>query len=585
MPQSLTDSRLANLNANAIYAAFDRYQTRFQAITRRARTRFEDRDWRGMQADAVDRLDLRTKIVDQTLAQIRQRSKNRVRDKLVWASTKAVYSGLIAARDDWELAETFFNSITRRVFSTVGVDPQIEFVDTDFDTPPTRSARPVFRVYPRARSTAALIEDILADCRFRVDYQDLPRDARRVAEGIETHLRAMDAPPSIERVEMLDVVFYRGNGAYLIGRMYSDARVFPLVLALLNPRDGIVVDAVLLTEDQVSILFSFTRSYFHVEAERPYDLVHFLKTIIPRKRIAELYIAIGYHKHGKTELYRDLLHHLAHSDDQFVIAPGERGLVMLVFTLPSYDIVFKIIKDRFDHPKTTTREQVIEKYRLVFRHDRAGRLIDAQEFEHLEFDRRLFSPDLLDELQRVAANNIAVDEQHVVVHHLYAERRVTPLNIYVQQAPADAVRAAIIDYGNAIKDLAAANIFTGDLLLKNFGVTRHGRVVSYDYDELCLLTDCNVRVLPQPRDDDETLSAEPWFYVGENDFFPEEFRAWLGLPSPWREIFVERHIDLFNVDFWRCTQEYIRAGDVIHIYPYPPSQHLSTQWESVCVPS
>jgi isocitrate dehydrogenase kinase/phosphatase len=377
------------------------------------------------------------------------------------------------------------------------------------------------------------------------------------------------------RAELCASVFYRGKGAYLVGRLCDDTRAVPLVLALLNTPQGMVVDAVLLTEPDVSILFGFTRSYFHVEVERPYDIVRFLQVIMPRKRIAELYIAIGYHKHGKTELYRDLLHHMASSDDQFESARGERGMVMMVFTLPSYDVVFKIIKDHFDAPKDTTRLAVMERYQLVFKHDRAGRLVDAQEFEYLQFDRRRFSAALLDELQRAAAQTVVVQESRVIVKHAYIERRVTPLNLYLREADSAAAQAAVIDYGMALKDLATSNIFPGDILLKNFGVTRHGRVVFYDYDELCLLTSCVFRALPQPTSYEEEFAAEPWFAVGEHDVFPAELRRFLGLTDTLRQVFLDHYAEFFSVQFWQHIQACLRAGAVFDITPYDSRAQLS----------
>jgi isocitrate dehydrogenase kinase/phosphatase len=329
-----------------------------------------------------------------------------------------------------------------------------------------------------------------------------------------------------------------------------------------------------LDENEVSILFSFTRSYFHVNVKRPAELVSFLKSIMPRKRIAELYISIGYNKHGKSELYCDLLRHLESSKEKFEIAAGERGMVMEVFTMPDYDLVFKVIKDRFPPNKNTSREEVIGKYYLVFKHDRAGRLVDAQEFEHLQFDRSRFSEDLLEQLQGEAGGNVEVDDNHVVVKHVYVERRVTPLNIYLSETDKSEARAAIFDYGQAIKDLAATNIFPGDMLLKNFGVTRHGRIVFYDYDELSFLSDCNFRIMPPSRSYEEELSNQPWFSVSENDIFPEEFNYFLGLKGELKDLFLQEHSDLFEVNFWRQIQARIKAGKIIDIFPYEQNKRL-----------
>ena len=574
MSQNLTTDNLGNRTAHAINQAFGVYQKRYTAITQLAAMKFAQRDWRGMQTDARERLDLYKNVVDETVAQVNELLGERDTDTEIWIETKVVYGALVATMNLWELAETFFNSITRRIFATVGVNPQIEFVDTCSRIQPLQIVKPMYRTWERAESTAALIARILTDYEFDVGYEDLQRDAQGVAEHIDNHLMNTAASPDIDRIEMITSVFYRGKGAYLVGRFFSDAEQFPLVLALLNTPGGIVVDAVLLNEDEASVLFSFTRSYFHVDIKKPAELVGFLKSIMPQKRIAELYISIGYNKHGKSELYCDFLQHLASSDEKFEIAEGERGMVMEVFTMSDYDLVFKVIKDQFSSTKRTTREEVMAKYDLVFKHDRAGRLVDAQEFEHLEFDRNRFSGELLDRLENFAAKGVEIGENHVVIKHVYVERRVTPLNLYLQEVEKTTARAAVVDYGRAIKDMAATNIFPGDMLLKNFGVTRHGRIVFYDYDELVLLSECNFRRIPQPRNYDEELADEPWFTADENDIFPEEFQYFLGLKGELKTLFVEEHSDLFQKDFWHQIQARIKAGGIIDIFPYEQSRRL-----------
>ncbi len=249
-------------------------------------------------------------------------------------------------------------------------------------------------------------------------------------------------------------------------------------------------------------------------------------------------------------------------------------MVMAVFTMPSYDVVFKIIKDKFGDPKTTTRREVMERYQLVFKHDRVGRLIDAQEFEHLQFERARFSKDLLEDLLKVASATVKLDGQYVDIQHLYIERRVTPLNLYLSAADTSQAEEAALDYGEAIKDLASANIFPGDILLKNFGVTRHGRVVFYDYDELCLLTDCRFRRIPQARSHADEYAAEPWFYVDKYDVFPEEFRTFLGLRNHLRATFIDAHSELFEVDYWSTMQKGLRDGKVFDVFPYKPHRRL-----------
>ncbi len=563
---------LAHDTAATVYAAFRTYHDTFQAITQRARARFAACDWPHVHQDAEERLDLYKDQVDTAVAGLRARLAERAADRPFWRTVKAIYTNAIAGRSDCDIAESFYNSVTMRVLATHPMDPDIEYVGAANEPPISDDDAPVYRRYEGAADTAALIGTILADYRFAGDAATFARNVACTAAAIDRYLADTGRPPAIEAIEMATPVFYRGKGAYLVGRIRIAHAAIPLLLAFVNDGQGARVDAVLHTPDEVSMVFSFARSYFHVEVDTPHALVRFLKSILPRKPIAELYTSIGYNKHGKTELYRDLLRHLAASDDPFVRAPGERGMVMVVFTLLSYDVVFKIIKDSFDYPKTTTRREVKNRYNLVFRHDRGGRLVDAQEFEHLRFARARFAPELLAELLEVAANTVSLDGETVVIKHLYTERRITPLNLYFQSA--DPARAAetVLDYGQCIKDLAVTNIFPGDILLKNFGVTRHGRVVFYDYDELCLLTDCLFRELPSDEGDD--LTAEPAF-VGEYDVFPAEMVTFLGLPATLRPIFTAAHGDLFGVAFWQSLQARHRAGEVIDIFPYKDSRRLA----------
>jgi isocitrate dehydrogenase kinase/phosphatase len=491
-------------------------------------------------------------------------------DRPTWTALREAYAAAIAQRGDLELAESFFNSFTRKIFHTIGVDPAVEFLSSRTTGHVVEPERPATVSFPRTGSLRRMIGEILEAYRFAPGWEDAEGDAARVAIAMEDRLVARD----VKGIELARPVFFRGKAAYLVGRVLAGSGDVPFVLALTNPDGKIVVDAVLLNEDDVSIVFSFARSYFFVEMEWPHEIVAFLKTIMPRKPIAELYNAVGCNKHGKTELYRSILRHLETSDDVFEIAPGQRGMVMTVFTLPGLDVVFKVIKDRFDYPKTVTHQEVRDKYRLVFRHDRAGRLVDAQEFEHLEFDAARFSDALKRELVAVAAETVRFQGDTVVIGHLYTERRLRPLDVYLRETKSTAAHEAIVEYGQVLRDLAATNIFPGDMLLKNFGVTRHGRLIFYDYDELCLLTDCNFRTLPTPKTDLEEVSGEPWFYVGERDIFPEEFRSFLGLRRELLQTFLAYHGELLQVDFWHRMQSLHHRGEVVDIYPYKQSRRL-----------
>jgi isocitrate dehydrogenase kinase/phosphatase len=557
--------------AAAVREAYGQLRDRFDAVTRHARDRFEARDWAGLLADSVERLGLYRRATNHALTSLDSALGDRTRDHSLWRGLKLAYMDLVATRGDRILAETFFNSVTRRVFTTVGVDPEIEFVDLDFEPAvPEEIAVHETLVHAEART---LVAALLRRFAFRAPWEDFERDVQAIAAEIEdtVGLRS-DAAPLV--VDFVPALFFRNQGAYLVGRLRADGRPRPLLLALLHRPEGILVDAALMTENDAALVFSYTRSYFLVEVDHPAALVAFLRTLMPSKRSHELWTSLGFNKHGKTQLYRDLLRHLAESEDAFVPARGQRGMVMAVFTLPSFDVVFKVIRDRIERPKETTRELVEQKYQLVFNRDRAGRLVDAQEFEHLQFERARFAPEVLEELLGTASSVVSLSGERVAIRHLYTERRLTPLDVYLREAEPLAAERAVLDYGRALRDLAATNIFPGDLLLKNFGVTRQGRVVFYDYDELALVTDCAFRELPSARDDADELASEPWFYVGENDIFPEEFLPFIGLQGRLRDVFLEAHGELLSPRFWLDMQQRLRAGQLQEIFPYPPSRRL-----------
>jgi isocitrate dehydrogenase kinase/phosphatase len=551
----------------AVHSAYQRYARGFKEITGRAQSRFERRDWTGAQGDATERLTLYKTHVDAAVADVHDILQDGVMERTVWGAMKSQHADSLAGRGDSELAETFFNSVTRRVFSTVGVDPAIEYLDRSCSSLP-RDDPTICSTYPAHSVDAPLVRQMLQRLPWAVPYAQLERDSALVAERIDSRIRQALGRSGPVEIDVVRSVFYRNKGAYVVARIRTGADVIPLVLPLLHAERGIVVDAVLMTSDEASVVFGFSWTYFRVEAPHPRALVDFLGSIMPHKLLHELYTSIGYNKHGKTELYRSLMHHLEEPDARFAFAEGDEGMVMAVFTLPSFNIVFKAIKDRFGAPKNTTRRAVMDKYQFVFVRDRVGRLADAQEFEHLEFPHRCFPPELLDYLVRVAGTTIRIVGDRVVVRHLYTERRIDPLNLFLQNATEEVAREAVVEYGNAIKDLAAANIFTGDMLLKNFGVTRNGRVICYDYDELCLLSECQFRRIPEPASVEDELSAEPWFYVGERDVFPEEFQAFLVPPGRLRDSFLEAHGDLLDIEFWQTAQRRLAAGEVVDVFPY-----------------
>jgi isocitrate dehydrogenase kinase/phosphatase len=558
--------------AQLVVEAFLSYNARFREITRRAIDRFAAQDWNGSQQDAVERIELYERCMQATVAELEGALGENAHQRALWVEVKRHFSNLTEGLPDNEFCMTFFSSVTRQLFGTVGVSPDIEFVATDLD--PLAAAKPnrVTRVYTMHGDLALLIKKLLESQSIGAPWADLDASAWVVASALERILWQRGELRHIESLEVIDAVFYQSTRAYLVGRMVGRRMTTPVAIALRSTDTGVVVDATMLSEDELSILFGFARSYFHVDLEHVADTVSFLKELLPRKPAGELFTVLGRAKQGKTERYRSLFRHLSTSDDQFVPAPGQRGLVMICFTLPSFDVVFKVIRDHIAEVKSVSKKDVMAKYSFVFRHDRAGRLIDAQEFRRLRFPVARFSAALLDELRAEAGDSVHLAGSDLIFDHVYIERRVTPLDIFLRDAPEAAARRAAVDYGRAIRDLAYTDVFPGDLLLKNFGVTRHGRVVFYDYDELCRVSDCQFRDLPQAQCEEDEMRAEPWFFVGDRDIFPETLLSFLGMCGPVREEYLRAHADLYQPGFWRRTQQRIAAGEVLEVLPYIPPQ-------------
>lgn len=566
----MTGSAGAQLSADVaglIAAGYEQHVTAASEVVGRAPERFFARQWPALHEDAVELMDLYSESVAVVLAAVGGKLGDHIEDRSTWSGVRDAYSTAIEHRADAEVAATFYNSITRRVFDTVGMDASIEFTSV---VPPPATSRALRRL---AGSMAEVIHDALTGAGIPGDWRNVGRDVRIASEELAAALRNRGASHAVEGADVLDAVFYRGQGAYLVGRLVAGGEMHPVAFCVHHTSRGLVLGAVL-TETDINVLFSYTRSAFHVRADSPSAVVDYLLELMPSKKRAELYSTIGYRKHAKTELYADLMRHVESTDEKFEHARGIKGMVMIVFTIPGFDVVFKIIRDRFPYPKQTTHRQVMSKYRLVFRHDRAGRLIDAQEFEQLRFDRSRFTAELLDELESDANRSVTIDETSVTLHHVYLERRVIPLDIYIREANPVKARAAIVDYGRAIKNLAATNIFPGDMLLKNFGVTRSGRVVFYDYDEITQLTRCKFREMPETDNPTDEMSADPWFGVGEDDVFPEEFPRFLGLREELRDVFDDHHSDLFGVRFWQRAQDRVKGGEFIEIFPYERHRRL-----------
>jgi isocitrate dehydrogenase kinase/phosphatase len=554
-------------HAALIAEHFRQYNEEFGRITRRAALNFLAEDWRAAQLVAVARIELYELRVARGVAAIASQLQSKRTDVPLWIEIKRAYETIVARRPDSDFYRTFFNSVTRDLFSTVGVNPEVEFCATSVGR--ASGAVPI-RVYRVGGSLPTAVREILTDLPFGAAIDDAEAAVHRVSADIGRYFQTGRLSGHPESIELIEPVFYRGTHAFAVGRLIGDGSITPLVLSFTNSSKGVEVDAVMLSRADVGSIFGYARSYFHVDLPVVSAAITLLRSFMPRKSIDELYTVLGRAKQGKTERYFALQRHLEKSIDSFVHAPGERGLVMIVFTLPSHDLVFKVIRDRFGAPKSSTREDVIERYQFVFRHDRAGRLVDAQEFKRLRLPRARFMPGLADELLNEASESCRIEGEDLIVEHCYIERRLRPLDLFLREAEPAAAESAIIDYGNALRDLAASNIFPGDLLPKNFGVTSHGRVIFYDYDEICPVSDCVFRDLPQARFEEEESSAEPWFHYGPRDVFPEQWLPFLCIPPALAAVFTQHHAELLTAAWWRALASPPPAAAAVCTLPASP---------------
>ncbi len=561
--------------AQTLIDGFNKHYRLFRESSAAAKTRFEQADWAAVQRAVRERIQFYDDRVAETVERLHRDFNAETVDDIVWRQAKLYYIGLLTDHNQPELAETFFNSVFCRIFHRTYFHNDFIFVRPAISTEYIESDPPAYRsYYPNAEGFRESLKRIFLDFGWRREFADLDRDVDYICRAVCEQFPELPAREVNFQIQVLSSAFYRNKAAYVIGKAVNGPNEYPFAVPVLHdPQGKLAADTILLDPGHISILFSLSRAYFMVDMPVPANTIQFLRSIMPHKPRAELYSMVGLGKQGKTAFFRGLMSHLRHSADQFIIAPGIRGLVMLVFTLPSYPYVFKIIKDKFGATKEVDHATVKRKYQLVKQVDRVGRMADTLEFSYAALPKARFAPELIEELRREAPSLLEEDGDELIIKHLYIERRMEPLNLYLERAEKagrdDLIEQAVIEYGNAIRELAIANIFPGDMLWKNFGVTRYGRVVFYDYDEIEFMTDCNFRRIPPPPNEEAEMSGEPWYSVGPRDVFPEEFASFLLTSPKIRAAFMKHHADLLDAGFWQQAQEEIRAGAVRDFFPYP----------------
>jgi isocitrate dehydrogenase kinase/phosphatase len=599
------DSSIAYDIAKAMMDGFNRHYRLFRTESARAKHRFETADWHGQQRAQRERIEFYDLRVKECSKRLEREYKAGEQPMDIWHQIKLHYIGLLVNHHQPELAESFFNSVTTKILHRSYFQNDFIFVrpaaSTEYIENDESKKRPTYHCYYPTRETMQeTLTRMVQDFDLRLAFADLPRDTALVTAAMVTRLGDAHLRANFQ-IQVLSGLFFRNKGCYIVGKLINGFNEFPFALPILHDPSGkLAIDAALFGDDDLLMLFSFARAYFMVDMEIPSAYVQYLRSMMPRKPRNEIYNALGLAKQGKTLFYRDFLHHLRHSSDKFRIAPGIKGMVMLVFDLPSFPYVFKVIKDYYPPQKETTREQIKGKYLLVKQHDRVGRMADTLEYSEVGFPRDRFNDELIAEIEKFAPSQLEISDRdgdgqvEVIIKHVYIERRMIPLNIYLQEAfdagganandhsPAAErarvqIERGVVEYGNAIKDLVAANIFPGDMLWKNFGITRNGKVVFYDYDEIEYITDCIFRKVPEARNEEDEMSGEVWYTVGPKDVFPETFGPFLlGNPAV-REMFMKHHADLLQASFWQAHKDRILAGHVHDVFPYDRDKRFNPE--------
>lgn len=553
--------------AYLIMGGFDKNYRKYTRITRGAQERFEKRLWNECQQSIRERINDYDQSVSDVVAELFDVMTPSQEPLELWVEMKLAYTKLLATHPQFELAETFYNSIICRIFKHGQIDDTMMYVNSTRCFLPGQDRLKVVNAFDSTGTVRNMFEEIFTVYRFNTAFAELPRDLG----NLDTGLRKILSPEqlsSVHTVEMLKSVFYRGKAAYLIGRICMPDETIPFVIALrINRFHQIFVDALLTDRKDLSVIFGFARSYFMADSQYPAEVVAFLQELLPNKKQFELYMSLGFYKHGKTEFYRNYKAHVERTDDLFALAPGIKGLVMTVFHLPSYGVVFKVIKDEFAESKKITREHVKDRYRLVKTSDRVGRMADTHEYVNFTFPLDRFDSELLTYLKETCAGSIEINENNLIIKHLYIERRMTPLNLYLRdETDEEKIRHAIDELGLCIKQIALTNIFPGDMLHKNFGITKHGRVIFYDYDEICFMDERNFREIPKSDDPYalDTLSVAP------NDVFPEQFEHFIVGKKHLKDCLKELHGDLMTPAYWRQLQAVCKEGKTINFTPYNP---------------
>lgn len=575
--------------AAIILRAHRGYLAEFDAITAQARETFESRDWGRGARNADHRAGIYRTALDRTWRDVQRQFGDRALDREFWLAAREIYLERVFRDYDSDLALSFFYSTMRIAFGAKDVP-----VEYDDDGLAARShvwnPRPVWDVYSASeRELPQSIRTLLARQGFRTPLAGIENAAEVAAERLlRAWQREIDdgkaRDPHPRQLQMLKPVFFRDQEAYLAGKLRASHGELPVVFALRNDDRGITLDAVLTgKEDMRNILFISTRSTFHVRTDEYREVLAFLDTLAPERGHPAMCAVLGFTHPARVALNQALRRHLRETGERFAQVPGRTGMAMVVFAPPGFPYVFKVIRDHSPKPGWTGRGRVMDLYRWVHEMNRGRLMLDAWMYRNLHFPRRLFEDNIARELLRSAPHSVLLDGDTLVLRHVYAQRRVRPLNTFFDEVRDGALRVRAVDaLGTFIKDLAAMGFFMGDCygLPFNTGLTHGFNVALFDFDDLGPLERYRFRETPPPPGEQDELlwNSEvdgAWFSMAENDVLVDEWERFLGVPPELREYFRQRHGSLFTTEYWRDVQRRVAGGELHYVLPYPAERRLA----------
>jgi isocitrate dehydrogenase kinase/phosphatase len=563
------------LTAAWILSVFDSFYAEFFQLTWAAKAAFERRDHPAAVSHARVRLGLYNATVYPLADELRAAWPQLKEREPLWREIEAAYLAALYGRYEADLALAWLHSAQRCVHHGEWKPVEYGFGGSHRIVPPADAV--CERIPCSWPLDPAVVQKALQVAELAVPFCHAARDAELIARRVND-LLASRAGGGLRAIEMVRAGFFRNRGAYLVGRLVlKGAEVKPFVIALVNAEAGVQAAALLHATAHVHNLCSSTEAPFQVTSRYYHELAAFLQSIMPSRPLGLHYSTIGYYHFSKVAVMNEVRRRLVRDRERFVVAPGSVGTVTIAFTSPQLDYVLKVIRDRptsgYKWDSFEGVDAVLAKYKRVHEINRTGSMLDNIVYYNLKLEHSWFEPALLSELLQSAGNSAQLQGRALVFKYLIAQRKLTPLNVFLEGAPEDKAVRAMVNLGFCIRNNAAANVFNKDFDARNYGVSRYLKIYLYDYDAVEALTDVKVRSNRDRCDGEEDAPA--WFFEPGLIFLPEEIEAGLRVRNrALRRAFRTAHSDLMSVEYWEGLQQALRAGQVPGTHTFPETCHL-----------